>query len=199
MKKQKVGIFLFDDAEVLDFAGPFEVFSVASQLHDYQLFDVFTFAESGKPVRAVNGLSVNPDYNISDLPEIDILIIPGGDGTKKLIENLAVSETLETIGKEAALTMTVCSGARLPALWGWLEDRPFCTHHEVYDAVQKISPAAVPKPDLRYVKSNDQLWTSGGISAGIDLSFRLLSLLHGTDVVNKTAKYMEYRLEDLDQ
>ncbi|MGB3463961.1 MAG: DJ-1/PfpI family protein [Cyclobacteriaceae bacterium] len=196
MSKQSVGILLFDNVEVLDFAGPFEVFSVASELHNYELFDVFTFAKTKEPVIAVNGLSVNPKYTLTDLPAIDILIIPGGDGTKKLIKDQELIRQINKIIDQASLTMTVCSGARVPALLGRLNGKPFCTHHEVFEAVNDLAPTAIPKPDLRYVQSDESLYTSGGISAGIDLSFHLLHKLHGREVVDHTAKYMEYRLEE---
>jgi len=84
---KKVGILLFDDIELLDFAGPYEVFAVADELNDHSLFDVFTLSETGKEVRTVHGLRVHPDYAIDRSLHIDILVIPGGDGTKAVIKN----------------------------------------------------------------------------------------------------------------
>ena len=196
MKKLKAGIFLFNNVEVLDFAGPFEVFSVASELHDHQLFEVFTFAKKKEPVLAVNGLSVNPAYDFLSVPDTDLLIIPGGDGTNQLIQDSELIRELGIKGGKALVTMTVCSGARVPAVLGWLANKPYCTHHLVYESIQQLAPSSKAQRDLRYVQSDEKLYTSGGISAGIDLSFHILHNLYGSDVVRKTAEYMEYRLEN---
>ncbi|MEL7145589.1 MAG: DJ-1/PfpI family protein [Bacteroidota bacterium] len=192
-KKMTVGIFLFEEVEVLDFAGPFEVFSVASEVHNFSLFDVFTFGKEQKPTLAVNGLSVNPDYDFDTVPKADLLIIPGGNGTRKLAEDAVVLNKFRQMYEESQLTMTVCSGARLAGVTGLLDDKPFCTHMGVYDHMKTLVPAARPQPQLRYVQSSEKLYTSGGISAGIDLSFFLLGKLCGEEVVRKTAQYMEYR------
>ena len=195
MKKKNVGILLFDDVEVLDFAGPFEVFSVASEVHNHSLFDVFTFAKTASSITAVNGLSVNPKYCFEDVPPIDILIVPGGNGSRELIKDQEVMDKVASIHNESELTMTVCSGSRVPAMLGLLTDKPYCTHHQVYEHMQELVPSATPKKELRYVQSDERLYTSGGISAGIDLSFHLLEKLCDTKVVRNTARYMEYRLE----
>lgn len=197
MKKKNVGILLFDDAEVLDFAGPFEVFSVASEVHNYSLFDVFTFAKIESPITAVNGLSVNPKYSFENVPTIDILIVPGGNGSRELIKDQEVLDKIAAIHQQDELTMTVCSGSRVPAVLGWLSEKPYCTHHLVYEHMQELAPSAIPKKELRYVQSDRHLYTSGGISAGIDLSFFLLEKLFGKSVVLNTAEYMEYRLENI--
>ena len=195
-KKLTVGIFLFDEVEVLDFAGPFEVFSVASEVHDFSLFDVFTFAKHKAPVTAVNGLSVNPDYDMHSAPPIDVFIMPGGNGTRKLIEDQEVTDRFEELYATSQFTMTVCSGVRLPGITGMLDYRAFCTHMGVYEHMAELAPDALPKPELRYVQSSDKLYTSGGISAGIDLSFHILGKIYGPSVVEKTAQYMEYKVTD---
>ena len=195
MTKKNIGILLFDDAEVLDFAGPFEVFSVASEVHNYSLFNVFTFAKTNESITAVNGLSVNPKYNFAEVPEIDILIVPGGNGSNELIKDQEILDKIATIHSKNELTMTVCSGSRVPAILGLLKRKPYCTHHQVYENMQELEPTARPQKELRYTQSDDRLYTSGGISAGIDLSFHILEKLCGNEVVIKTAHYMEYRLE----
>lgn len=194
--KKSVGILLFNEAEVLDFAGPFEVFSVASEVHDYSLFEVFTFAKTNEPIIAVNGLSVNPKYSFSNVPNIDILIVPGGNGSRELIKDHEILNKIDTIQQDTELTMTVCSGSRVPAILGLLKQKPYCTHHQVYEHMQELEPTAQPQKELRFTQSDERLYTSGGISAGIDLSFHLLEKLCGKEVVLKTAKYMEYRLEE---
>lgn len=192
--KKKIGILVYPDAEVLDFSGPFEVFSVASMLYDHQLFDVFTVAKMKDSVKAVNGLSINPDYDFNTCPQIDVLIISGGDGSRSLIND---EETLDWISKTHLLstyTISICSGARLLGKLGLLDGLPHVTHHLVYDHLEEIAPKGIPMKNHRFVQSDARIFTSGGISAGIDLSFHLLGILAGKEVKQATAEYMEYRL-----
>lgn len=191
--KKNVGILIFNDAEVLDFAGPFEVFSVASQLNDFNLFNVFTVAKTGEPVIAVNGLSVNPAYSFANHPTLDILIIAGGQGTRQLLDDKATLTWLAAVLQTNELTLSICSATRLLAKLGLLTNKPFCTHHGVYDHIMEIAPFAQPQKDKRFVQSTDKIYTSGGISAGIDLSFHIMEKLAGKTVMNDTAKYMEYK------
>lgn len=191
MKKFNVGIFLFEEAEVLDFAGPFEVFSVTSQLNNYELFNVFTVTEDGEDINAVNGLNIMPDFSFEDHPPIDILIIPGGDGTKQEINNQKVIEWIKETSDETQITMSVCSGARLLGQAGLLNDLDAVTHHEVIPDLKKIAPETNILTDKRYV-DNDNIMTAGGITAGIDLSLHVVEKLFGTEVTNKTRVYMEY-------
>ncbi|CAL2082736.1 DJ-1/PfpI family protein [Tenacibaculum sp. 190524A05c] len=190
--KKNVGIFIFDDAEVLDFAGPFEVFSVTSELNNFELFDVFTVAKTKQPIRAVNGLSVNPTYDFTDCPKVDILILAGGNGTNQAITDSDIIQWIANKHLETEITMSICSGTRFLAKIGVLENRPYCTHHLVYDDLNKLVPSGVPIKEKRFTQSNEKTYTSGGISAGIDLSFHIINKLHGKEIIEKTAKYMEY-------
>jgi len=191
---KNVGILVFDDVEVLDFAGPFEVFSVTSQLNDFKPFQVFTLSQSIMPIRAVNGLKVVPDYSIDDHPVIDILILSGGQGTRKLLTDNRFLQWIQKVHATTQLTICICSGARVLAKLGLLNDKPFCTHHEVYEHIQEIAPLGIPQRDKRFVQSDERLYTSGGISAGIDLSFHIVEKLLGEKVASDTAFYMEYDL-----
>jgi transcriptional regulator GlxA family with amidase domain len=190
-KKRNVGILIFDDAEVLDFSGPFEVFSVTSELNNHKLFNVFTIGETLNPIYAVNGLSVNPKYNFIDCPEIDILIISGGNGTNDLMKNKITLDWIDKVHKKTEYTLSICSGSRMLAVLGLLNDKPYCTHHLVYDDMAKIVPTGIPKKEKRFTNS-DKIYTSGGISAGIDLSFYIVEKLFGKSIADKTANYMEY-------
>ncbi|MFT5619644.1 MAG: transcriptional regulator GlxA family with amidase domain, partial [Arenicella sp.] len=119
--KKAVGILLFDQVEVLDFAGPFEVFSVASEVHDFSLFDVFTVAQSKQPIIAVNGLSVNPKYDFSDCPDVNILIIPGGVGTRALLKNQLLLDWVADKHLKSDLTLSICTGSGVLGKLGLLE------------------------------------------------------------------------------
>lgn len=193
--KRNVGILLFEDVEVLDFAGPFEVFAVASEIHDHSLFEVFTVAKTEGPIKAVNGLSVNPDYTFRNCPDIDILIITGGSGTRALLNDETLLGWVSVQSASAAYTLCICSGARLLGKLGLLDGLPFCTHHGVYEHMKEVAPTAIPQPELRFVATTDRMYTSGGISAGIDLSFHILEKIYGKGKSQATAEYMEYDLK----
>ena len=190
--KKNVGILIFDDAEVLDFAGPFEVFSVTSQINNNEPFRVFTISPRSGPVIAVNGLTILPDYTIHDHPPIDVLIISGGQGTRKLLNEPTLLHWIENVHKCTQLTLGICSASRLLGQLRLLDHKPFCTHHEVYQHMKEIAPLGIPKQEQRFVQTDDRLYTSGGISAGIDLSFKIVENLLGQNAARKTAEYMEY-------
>lgn len=194
--KKTVGILIFDNVEVLDFAGPFEVFGVTSELNNYEFFEVFTVAKTTEPVSAVNGLSINPKYSFQNAPSIDILIIAGGSGTKDQMQD---DETLNWIMKaynDSLITVSICSGSRLLGVLGLLNNQPYCTHHEVYEHMIDIVPSGIPQQTKRFVGC-DKIYTSGGISAGIDVSFHIIETLFDKSVALKTARYMEYDWNNL--
>lgn len=184
-------ILLFDDVEVLDFAGPFEVFAVASELHDHALFDVKTVARELRPIRAVNGLSVNPDLVLADAPQADVLIIPGGSGSRAVMRDKAMVSWVRDQAYAAEKVVSVCSGARILAAADLLDGLTITTHHEVLPEMPDYAPGAICLDDVRFT-DNGQILTSAGISAGIDLSLYVVGLLCGSTVAEKTARYMEY-------
>lgn len=189
--KKNVGILLFEEAEVLDFAGPFEVFSVSSELNNFSLFNVFTVAKNTKPILAVNGLSVNPKYSFENCPDMDILIVPGGSGTRAQMKEIETLEWIKRGYENSELTLSICSGARLFGVLGLLDNKPYCTHAEVYEHMQEIVPTGIPQYSKRFVNA-EKLYTSGGISAGIDLSFHIVERIYGKEIARRTAEYMEY-------
>lgn len=191
MTKQ-VGILIFDDAEVLDFAGPFEVFSVSKQIHEEPLFNVFTIAINEQPVKAINGLRVIPDYTIHNHPEIQILILSGGSGSRlAMLDNLLL-DWINNIEIKLDYLMSVCSGTRFLAKLGFLNNRSYCTHHQVYEHIQELDKSAIPQKQLRYCETTPKIITTGGISAGIDASFYLIKTICGEQKAVEIAEYMEY-------
>lgn len=187
-----LGIFLFDEVEVLDFAGPFEVFSVSSELRKYQHLKVFTFGTSMRLIRTVNGLKVQPDFDLNSVPEIDYLVIPGGDGTKKVIQNEDLLAQLAGLIERSEWTMSVCSGSRILGKAGFLNQKPYCTHQLVFESMREIVPDGRPEYKKRFVQSDEKIWTAAGISAGIDLALHLCELTFGPKLTLETAQYMEY-------
>jgi transcriptional regulator GlxA family with amidase domain len=194
MPTRNVAIFMFDDVEVLDFAGPFEVFSVTSELNkDSRPFAVSTVAEHPGAVSARNGLSVNPDCTFSDCPPPDILIVPGGLGTRKLIDNSAVINWIENCSQTAELVLSVCTGSLLLAKAGLLEGLAATTHHRALDLLRELAPNTTIIENQRFV-DNGKIITSGGIAAGIDMSLHVVGKLLGAAQAAETAAHMEYNI-----
>ncbi len=187
----RIAIFLFPDIETLDFCGPLEVFTAANIATGENHFDVYTFGENTLPIKTINGLSVNPDFDIESVPQPDILVLPGGDGTKAVISSPQLLQKLNALQEQTLHTFSVCSGARIPAVLGLLDGKKFTTHHSVFDDILKLAPKARVRPNNRYT-DNGKILTSAGVAAGIDLSFYLLEKLKGKEVMDKTARYMEY-------
>lgn len=188
---RKVAILIFDDVEVLDFCGPFEVFSLAGRSLPEKPFAVFTVAETMRPVLARNGLSVNPNYTIAACPSPDILIVPGGYGTRRELHNQALIEWIREKADNAELIMSVCTGALLLAKAGLLTGLAATTHFGALDLLREVAPQTTIQPDKRFI-DNGRVLVSAGISAGIDLSFHIVQRLLGYDVAAETARWMEY-------
>lgn len=186
-----VGIYIYTDAEVLDFSGPFEVFSTASRLSDPKnIFTVFLVAEKVHPVIARGGFSVNPQYSIVDHPDIDVLLVAGGVHSEELKKS-AVINWISSIEKSAQLVSSVCTGAFLLAAAGLLSGRKVTTHWEDIDDLKQSYADMVVIKSQRWVDAG-KIVTSGGISAGIDMSLHLVARLASLTLAEKTARQMEY-------
>ncbi len=191
MNKRNLAILIFDDVEVLDFAAPFEVFAVTSELNNYEAFNVFLVAETQQTFKAVNGLQVVPNYEISNCPNPNILVVPGGMGTRTQMNNQRLITWIQNASKQAELVMSICTGARLLAKAGLLDGLEVTTHHEVYNELRQLVPTAIINERKRYI-DQDKILTTGGISAGIDGSLYVVDKLLGQEIARKTAIYLEY-------
>ena len=187
----RTAIVLFDDVEVLDFAGPFEVFSVTGRRQKLEPFDVFTVAERLAPVAARNGLSINPRYAFADCPQPDVLVVPGGYGTRREMKNPAMLEWIERMAPACELVLSVCTGALVLGAAGLLNGRESTTHFMAFDELRAAAPESVVRPDRRIV-DNGNVILSAGVSAGIDMSLYVVARLLGAEVARETAHYMEY-------
>ncbi len=189
--KRTVAILLFDEIEVLDFAGPFEVFAVTNELSNDQLFAVVTVAAEKRAIRARNGLSVNPDHALADCPPPDILIVPGGFGTRALLKNQPVLDWIKSINTTAEIVASVCTGSVVLGRAGLLDGLKATTHHECFDLLREHAPRTTVVETDRFI-DNGRILTAAGISAGIDMSLHLVARLHGAATAQKSARYMEY-------
>ncbi|MDU5142733.1 MAG: DJ-1/PfpI family protein [Paenibacillus dendritiformis] len=191
-----VGILLYNDVEVLDFAGPFEVFAVTEHSANpaARPFLVQTVSEAGQLVAARNGLKVQPDYSYDNAPRFDILIVPGGPGSRTEMYNKTTTQWVKSRMDEVSIMASVCTGALILAEAGLLDGKTVTTHWNSYDRLKKDYPNLTVKRDVKYVDEGN-IVTSGGISAGINMSFHLVSRLLGRDVAERTAKRMEYDID----
>lgn len=194
-KAWRVGILLFNEVEVLDFAGPFEVFSLAA-IPDRQEkpFVVATVSETGEWIRARTGLRVKPEYSFASAPAFDILIIPGGYGAEEIeIHNAPVLEWIKREQSKVFILASVCTGAFLLAKAGILDGKKATTHWLDIDRLAAEFPAVLVQRNVKYVDEGAVI-TAGGISAGITMSFYILKKLVGEEVALATARRMEYDL-----
>lgn len=186
-----VAILLFDEVEVLDFAGPFEVFSVCGRRSQLEPFAVSTVSERGQSVRARNGLTVTPSHSFASCPPMDILLVPGGFGTRREMRNPIVLEWVVTHGRHCELLLSVCTGALILGSAGLLDGLSATTHHMAFPELRAAAPRAVVEEGARIV-DNGRVILSSGVSAGIDMSLHVVGRLHGDDLARETARYMEY-------
>ncbi|KZY58483.1 glutamine amidotransferase [Pseudoalteromonas shioyasakiensis] len=189
-----IGIYIYDDAEVIDFSGPFEVFSTAKRLanNDWQ---VSLIAKSDSPVLARGGYSVNPHYSFADCPLLDLLVVVGGDHTREL-EKAEVIAWLKNTATNTKRVASVCTGAFLLAKTGLLSGKNVTTHWQDQPELAAMFSDLNVIADTRWV-TDGKFTSSGGISAGIDMSLALVAEFISYEHALLTAKQMEYQWQTL--
>ena len=186
-----VALLVFDEAEVLDVAGPYEVFSVAGRRHGLDPFRVWSVAEREGPVSLRNGFRILPHYTLATAPHADLVVIPGGMGTRREMENPALLEWITTTGRAAELLLSVCTGALLLGRAGLLDGLDATTHHSAMELLRQTAPRARLHPGERFL-DNGRVILSAGVSAGIDMSLYVVERLLGPELAEEAASYMEY-------
>jgi transcriptional regulator GlxA family with amidase domain len=192
-----VGILIFDQVEVLDVAGPFEVFSVTrlneerGQQESSSPFSTLLVSEKLCPVLAIGGLRFTPDVTIDNCPELDLLIVPGGWGTRTEVKNVNLLKWIANRASKNMLTASVCTGSSLLGKAGLLDGREATTHWRAFDFLSQSAPNAYIREDVRFTLS-DPIFTSAGISAGIDMALLIVSHFFGSKIGQATARQMEY-------
>jgi transcriptional regulator GlxA family with amidase domain len=196
MVRKHVGIVLFNDIEVLDFCGPFEVFS-ATRLNEEKRrdepspFEVFLVAENLPYVTTTGGMKVIPHYSFEDCPRIDILVVPGGWGTRKELNNPVLLEWLRVQAAEVETLTSVCTGSMLLGFAGLIDGLHATTHWRSLDWMRESFPSVRVEYD-KHVVEDGRIFTSAGISAGIDMALKVVARHCGEGVARATAKHMEY-------
>ncbi|WP_405621257.1 DJ-1/PfpI family protein [Streptomyces sp. NBC_01511] len=183
------GLLIFDGAEELDFVGPWEVFTASSMLRD-QADTAVLVAERAGPVRCGKGMRVLPDHTLGDCPPLDVLLVPGGRGTRHEVDNPALIEWIGGTAADADWVTSVCTGSLLLHEAGPARGRRVATHHGFEDALQARGDVTVVR-DARYVVDGN-LITSQGVSAGIDMALWLVGRLHGRDHARAVRRYIQY-------
>lgn len=196
MKSFTVGIFVFEQVEVLDFAGPFEVFTTASRVASRSepeappRFRVLLLGQSSEPSRARAGLWVTPDHSLAAHPPLDVLLVPGGD-VSSVREDAAVARWIAATDATTRITASVCTGAFLLAKAGLLSGKSCTTHWEDVEDLSLSFPDLNVKTGVRWIDEG-KIVTSAGISAGIDMSLHLVERLADRTLAMRTARQMEF-------
>jgi transcriptional regulator GlxA family with amidase domain len=200
VKRTRVGIVIFPDVEVLDFCGPFEVFSVARlneerRREERSPFEVLLVAERTEPVVATGGLRVLPDVTLETCPALDVLVVPGGWGTRAEMGNQRLLTWIAERGRQVETLTSVCTGAMLLGQAVLLDGRRATTHWRSLDWMRQSFPKVTVDQESHVVEDGNVL-TSAGISAGIDMALRVVARYCGESVGRATARHMEYPFPD---
>jgi len=200
MIRKRVGILVFPDVEVLDFCGPFEVFSVTrlneeARREEPSPFEVLLVAERSEIVVTTGGMKVTPDHTLESCPPLDILVVPGGWGTRAEIKNVRLVAWIGERARQVETLTSVCTGSMLLGQAGLLDGRHATTHWRSLQRMRDAFPAVTVEEKLHVVEDGHVL-TSAGISAGIDMALRVVARYHGEAVARNTARNMEYRYPD---
>jgi transcriptional regulator GlxA family with amidase domain len=180
------GVLLFDGVEELDWAGPWEVFSMARLDGDR----VVTVAEHDGAVVCAKGARVLPDHTFADAPALDVLVVPGGVGTRREVDNPAVTRWIAAVAPGCEWVTSVCTGAFLLHAAGPARGRRMTTHWASVDRLRSLDDATVV-PDARYVQDGNVV-TAAGVSAGIDMALWVVGQRYGIEHARMTALAMEY-------
>ena len=196
---KRVAVVLFDGFTVLDVYGPVQAFGATRLIQPdgtpYRFFHVFTVAERKGPIKSGEGPSTDADYTFDDVPDFDILVVPGGFGTRAAVNDQAFLAKLGAISGRAPITTTVCTGSALLARTGLMNDRPATSNKIAWDWVKTQGPKVLWKRKARWVDDGN-LVTSSGVSAGIDMTLALIARLYNEDTARAAAKNMEYVWHD---
>jgi transcriptional regulator GlxA family with amidase domain len=197
MNRKRVGILIFPNVEVLDFCGPFEVFSVTraneeTRREEPSPFEVLLVAETADAVTTTGGMRVMPHVTLETCPALDVLVVPGGMGTRAEIKNERLLAWIAERGKAVETLTSVCTGSMLLGQAGLLDGRHATTHWRSLPWMRESFPTVTVEEKMHVVEDGNVL-TSAGISAGIDMALRVVARYHGEAVARATARNMEYR------
>lgn len=187
----QIAIALFEDAEELDWAGPWEVLTAWAQHWPDDGVEVFTVAETLDPVRCAKGLRVLPDRSWAELGEIDVLLYPGGIGTRPQLGQERIRSRMRSLHAAGTLMTSVCTGALVFADAGLLDGRPATTHWAQLELLATIGERIDVRADERFV-DDGEIVTAAGVSAGIDVALHLVARLHSRERAAAVRRAIQY-------
>jgi transcriptional regulator GlxA family with amidase domain len=187
----QIGIALFDGAEELDWAGPWEVLAAWAKQWPDDGVEVFTVAQHDEPVTCAKGLRVLADRTWANAGKLDVLVYPGGRGTRRELKDAAVLDWLRSTKESGTLMTSVCTGALVYAAAGFLRDRGATTYWSAFDELRALDPTIDARPDDRFVDSGEVI-TAAGVSAGIDMALHLVARLHSVERARDVRRYIQY-------
>ena len=190
----RIGIALFPGAEELDWAGPWEVLSYWARVWPADHVHVFTVAQRDGPVECAKGLRVLPDHTWDTAPPIDVLVYPGGRGTRPQVKDREVLDWLRSLSKGGTLMTSVCTGSLVFAAAGLLDGRPATTYWSLLERLAELGDGIEVRPNDRYVDSGEVI-TAAGVSAGIDMALHLVRRLHSEDRAREVRRGIQYDQE----
>jgi transcriptional regulator GlxA family with amidase domain len=186
-----IGVFVFEGAEELDFVGPWEVLTMWAQEFPDDAVEVLLVAREDGPVTCAKGMRVLPDRTWEDCPPLDVLVFPGGRGTRPQIGDERIQSWVRGLHADGTLMTSVCTGALVFADSGLLDSRPATTHWVALDLLGSLGTDVEVRPEDRYVDVGDVI-TASGVSAGIDMALHLVSRLAGTDTAWTVRRQIQY-------
>jgi transcriptional regulator GlxA family with amidase domain len=187
----KIGILLFPDAEELDAIGPWEVLSFWTRVHPDDGWEVFCFSADGKPVTCAKGLTVEAHHSMADMPALDVLLHPGGRGTRPRLKDDQHLQWVRSQRQSVPLMTSVCTGSLVYAAAGLLAGRPATTHWASLDRLAELDPTIDVRADERFVDDGDVV-TSAGVSAGIDMALHLVRRLVSSERAGQVRRGIQY-------
>ena len=186
----RIAIAVFEGAEELDFAGPWEVLTAWSFLYPDDV-DVVMVGDSTEPLTCAKGMRVVPEVSWKDLGDVDVLVYPGGRGTRAQLGDDRIRERLRSLKQRGALMTSVCTGALVYADAGLLDGRPATTYWSAFDELLPLGREIEPRPDERFVDDDDVI-TAAGVSAGIDMALHLVARLGSPENAREVRRYIQY-------
>ena len=193
----RVSVLVFEDADVLDIAGPYEVFAVAGRREGLEPFQVTLVGVAPGTVVLRGGFRVEPAFTMADAPTAEILIVPGGVGTRRLMEDPALLAWICRAAEQAELVLSVCTGALLLGKAGLLDGLEVTTHQSAIALLREAAPKARVRQGERFL-DNGKVIVAAGISAGIDMALHVVERLLGAELAAEAAAYMEYHWDQND-
>lgn len=187
----RISILIFNEVEVLDFSGPFEVFHTAKSYCEGPAPIVELVSPTSEAIKTIGGMQIQATTSLDRCLHTDLLVIPGGAGTRALLHQPRIIDWITQRARQATLTLSVCTGALLLAKAGLLNRLAITTHHSALSELKKLTPTSDVRANRRYIDNGDII-TAAGISAGIDASLHTVGRIYCPETAHQVAQHMEY-------